>query len=96
MGEARYPNGPTCEFQFNYESATVHLDAGRVISLDEEGRRENREKKDRALEQQVDDQARRDELRKKRKPEAEPAAAKPAEAPVQASLLDLPEKPEEK
>lgn len=90
MGEASWPNGPTCEFAFNYESATINPDAGRVLDLESEKQKEKREEKDRSLEQSVEDTLRRDALKKKRIAAEAPAEKKPEEPPAQPTLLEVP------
>jgi hypothetical protein len=86
--------GPTVELQRNFDAGTANPEGGRTVDLKGEEAKDRREKKDRTLEEQVDDSMRRDELKKKRKgtAAAEAKEEKPAEPPpAQAPLLEVPE-----
>lgn len=67
LAEAKWPNGPTMEFQRNFEAGTFAPDGGRRIDVDAERAEERRNKRHQALEQSVDDGFERDAMRKKRK-----------------------------
>ncbi len=100
MGEARWPDGPTCEFKFDPDSATFHPEAGQVVDLREEERKEKREQRDDRLEMSAEDTLRRNAIIARKKAAAakdDPPAEEKAPDP-QATLLDVPAstKPEAK
>lgn len=92
MGEANWPDGPTCEFKFNYTSATMVPDAGRVVDLKSERAQREREATDRKREKSADERILMSQLMAKKKAATDAPApdAKPVEPPAQASLLDVP------
>jgi hypothetical protein len=85
-------DGPTVEFERNYEAATFVAGGGRLLDLQAEAKKDRREQKDRSLEESVSNSVRRAEMMKKRvvdTKEAEPVVAAPP--PAQATLLAVPE-----
>lgn len=91
------PDGPTIEFQRNFEAGTFSPDGGRLVDLNAEAKREHREKKERDLEDGAHHSIRRAALVAKLKGKLAPAEPpKPVVPPPQASLLDVPtsKKPE--
>ena len=92
-GPARWPNGPTCEFKFNYQAAMVEPEAGRVVDVDAERAAEKRDAADAALSTSIENSVRRAELLKKRKESMAAPTMNQQPAPPQGELSLMP--PEE-
>lgn len=81
-------DGPTMEFARNFDAGTFDPHGGRVLNLEAEKASERKEKKERRLEESVEDSARREEIKKKRQATNAPTDdPKPSEPPAQGELL---------